>query len=239
MNTRTRIALAGAACVIGSTLAFAAPSVASPENPSAAMDQPAAGPPPSQAYVWMTGHWNSEGGQWMWLSAHWELPPTRSAVWVAGHWVSRGGAWVWVNGAWNIADAQQTQTAPPQPPGRPPQAAGEFYQGASPEGSVAPLPGTPAPYVDGQYAPGGVIRAIDQPPVTTDYGPIGYTAYYSDYGWAGYPWLWGGFPGPFIGLDLGPGYYGWRGYHGGGYGHWGHGGYRGRGASGHAGGHFR
>ena len=96
----------------------ASPGVPS-DNPSAASDGVVAGPPPSPAYVWMTGHWNSENGQWKWISAHWELPPSRSAVWVGGHWVPQGGSWAWTNGAWSVGDSPQSQAGPPQPPGQP------------------------------------------------------------------------------------------------------------------------
>ncbi len=179
----------------------------------------------------MAGHWNSEGGQWKWVAAHWELPPSRSAVWVGGHWVPQGGSWAWVNGAWNVTDTAQSQAGPPQPP-----AAG------------VPTPSTPAPTIDGAYAPGGVVRAIDQPPVTTDYGPVEYSTPYPDYGYLPYyGWDWGFYPGAFI--DWGPGFYGWGGYGFAGYGGWGRGGghygrgdvgrggFAGaRGAAGHAGG---
>jgi hypothetical protein len=174
-----------------------------------AADTQVIGPAPSQAYVWMSGHWNSEGGQWKWMAAHWELPPSRSATWIAGHWISSGGNWVWVNGAWNIADEQQAQAGPPQPPGQDAAAA----QGV-------PMPSTPAPLVAGQYGPGGVsTRAIDQPAVTTDYGPIDYsTGYYPAYGYPGYAYpgyAWAGdpyylgFPGIAFGLGWGPGFVGW------------------------------
>lgn len=217
MNSKTRIALFGAACIIGCALASAASPSASTENSPAATDSTVAGQPPSQAFVWMTGHWNSDGGQWKWVAAHWELPPSRDSVWVAGHWVPQGGAWVWANGAWNVGDGAQAQAGPPQPPG----------QGV-------PTPSTPAPTMNGAYAPGGVVRAIDQPPVTTDYGPVDYGtaeygAVYPDYYyWPGAAWYWGAFPGAFI--DWGGGFYGW-----GGYGHWAHGGYYGRGNGGYYG----
>jgi hypothetical protein len=187
----------------------------------------------------MSGHWNSEGGQWKWVAAHWDLPPSRSAIWVGGHWVSSAGSWVWVNGAWNVSDPQQAQAGPPQPPGQYPQAG-------------VPSPSTPAPYVDGQfqgqYAPGGVARAIDQAPSSTDYGPLddasaSYPAYaypgyaYPAYGWAGDPWFWG-FPGVALGFGFGPGFHG--GYFRGGRGYFGHGGFAGHGFGGRGfGGHFR
>lgn len=218
-----------ALCAIASAETAGSPA----QYPSPAGDSPISGPAPSSAYVWMSGHWNSEGGQWKWAAAHWELPPSRSAIWVVGHWVSSGGNWVWVNGTWNISEEQQAQAGPPQPPGP----AVEAAQGG-------PTPTTSAPYVEGQfqaqYAPGGVAREVYPAAGTTDYGPsysypADYPAYdystyaYPGYGWAGYPVYWG-LPGFALGFGWGPGF---RGYGRGGYGHggYGHGGY------GHAGGH--
>ncbi len=237
MNPRTLITLAGSACV----LALASPLSASAQNYPASPEAQASGAAPSPAYVWMGGQWNSEGGQWKWVAAHWELPPARNAVWVAGHWAPADGKWTWVNGAWNVGDAPQSQSAPPQPPGEP--APSQMQAGAQ----GVPMPSTPAPYIDGQYGPGGVSRVIDQPPVTTDYGPVEYDApaYYPSYYpggyWAGDPWFWGAFPIGYLGFGWGHGYYGRGGYHGGwGHGGWGHGGhgYAGHaGYGGHAGGH--
>lgn len=240
MNSKTRIALAGAACVLGCAFASAATQVSVPAYPAAAADGGIAGPSPSPAHVWMSGHWNSVDGQWRWVAAHWELPPSRSAIWVGGHWISQGGTWAWSNGAWNVADSPQSQAEPPQPPGQ------VAAQGLSTGGQAAPMPSTPAPYVYGEYAPGGVVRAIDQPPETTDYGPISYGTAYPGYAWTYDPWYWGLYPWALIGW--GGGYWG-GGYGHGGYGHGGHGGYHGRagshgwfsghGAGGHGGGgHF-
>jgi hypothetical protein len=216
MNTKIRVALAAAACAAACAIGFG-------QTPG--VDSQIPGPAPAQGYVWMSGHWVSEGGQWKWVAAHWDLPPSQSATWVGGHWVSPAGKWVWVNGAWNVSDAPMAQAGPPQPPGTYPQG--------------VPAPATPAPYVDGQYegqyGPGAVARAIDQPPVTTDYGPVdasapGYPVYdypgyaYPDYGWVGDPWFWG-FPGVALGFGFGPGFHG--GYYRGGYNHGGY--YRGGG----------
>jgi hypothetical protein len=226
MNSITRIALAGAACIMGFAFASSPSLRAASEGSSAGSD--IAGPAPSPSHVWMSGHWAMEGGQWKWIAAHWELPPSRSAIWIAGHWISQGGNWVWVNGAWNVTDGAQAQAEPPHPPGQ-----------ASPGDQAVPTPSSVAPTIDGQYAPGAVVRAGDQVPVTTDYGPVEYDTVYPGYYWTYDPWFWGPYPWGF--LNWGPGfYYGgyWHGGYGrGGYGHWG-GGYAGRGA-GSWGGYFR
>src|SRR5450631_550926 len=222
MNTRTRVSLAGAAGVLGLVIALAAPGSALAENPPATAEGQYSAPP-SPAYVWMSGHWNSDNGRWAWVAAHWELPPSRSATWVTGHWVPQAGSWVWANGAWNLSEPPQSQEAPPQPPA----------QGSSPEAQSVPMPSTPPPLIGGAYGPDGVVRAIDLPPTTADYGPIeyaapgpGYNYWAGDPYWAGDSFLWG-YPGPYFGLGWGPafyeGYYG-RGFRGGGreHGHGGH-----------------
>jgi hypothetical protein len=233
MNSTIRITLAGLACAVVGAVAFAQTPGSAADYSAPVADGQITGPAPSQSHVWMSGHWNSEGGQWKWVAAHWELPPSRSAIWISGHWISSGGNWVWANGAWNIPDASQVQAGPPQPPG-------------------VPVPTSQAPYVDGQfqeqYGPGGMARATDQPAVTTDYGPIEYsTPYYSGYAypgyaWAGDPWLWG-FPGVALGFGWGPGFVGFGrggfgrgGFGRGGFGHggFGHGGF-GHGGFGHGG----
>jgi len=226
MNSRIRFVLAGAACAALCASALAVVPASGGDSPVAPVDSPISGPAPSQGYVWMSGHWDSQGGQWKWVAAHWELPPSRSATWVGGHWVPSGTSWVWANGAWNIGDEPQAQAGPPQPPGQDPRAAAGI-----------PMPGTPAPMV-GQYGPGGVSRDDEQAvnPVdygTVDYSPAYYPAYgypgyaYSGYGWAGDPYYWG-FPGIALGFGFGPGYLGW--------GRGGFGGFRGRGFGGHTGG---
>lgn len=252
MNSKSRIIVAGAACLLGCAIAFAdTPSMAAP-----AAENPVSGPAPGQGYVLMSGHWNSEGGQWKWIAAHWELPPSRSATWISGHWVSSSGTWAWMNGAWNITDAAQAQSGPPLPPG-------QSQQGGAMAQSL-PMPSTPAPYVEGQfqgqYGPDGSSRALDQPPVTADYGPMndsadnsaayaypayyGYSGYYGypGYGWAGNPWFWGGYPGGFLSFGFGPRFYGggrgsFRGPGHGGFGHGGFGHGHGGGGGGFAHGH--
>jgi len=214
-------------CLLAALLLSAAPQHASAQ--AAAEGQPGAAPSPS--YVWMSGHWNSENGQWKWVAAHWDLPPARNALWVGGHWAAEAGKWVWVNGAWNVSDPGQAQSSPPEAP------AGQAQPGV-------PLPSTPPPLPEGDLAADGTVKAVQMIPMTTDYGPIDYSisdpgAYWAgDPYWAAYPWIWG-YPGAYVGLGWGPGYYGYGGRGG----YWGHGyhsgapGWRGgRPAGGHAGG---
>jgi hypothetical protein len=227
MNTRTRIFLAGAALVAG--CAFAGPAIAD------TVDTTGAAPAPSQASVWMGGHWDSVGGQWKWVAAHWEQPPSSSATWVAGHWVPQAGKWAWVNGAWNVGDPGQTQSGPPQPPASP-----GSLQDSPAQLENGPEPTSAAPYVDGQYGPGGVTRVADQGEVVTDYGPDYYSSYGYPYAYDAYPWGWG-WGAPFFAVGFGGrvggyGHYGYGHYGHGGYGHGGSGGHFSHGSSG--GGHF-
>jgi WXXGXW repeat (2 copies) len=203
MNAKIRIFLSGAACVAAFAVAQSAFADTAVSSASSAA--------PAPGYVLMGGHWNSEGGQWKWAAAHWELPPSSSATWISGHWVPDAGKWTWVNGAWNISDGQQTQSGPPQPPQQP-----GALQDSQADLAYGPSPSTAAPYVDGQSGPSGVSRVIDQGEVVTDYGPVDYYPSYASYAWDGYPWAWGG---PFIGFGFG-GRFGGYGHYG--YGHGGH-----------------
>jgi len=211
MNSKTRIVLAGAAFMAACAMTRAqSPAVVAPQpNSMAAADNPMMGPAPSHDHVWMSGHWNSEGGQWKWVAGHWDLPPSRSAIWVAGHWIQGSGGWEWMNGAWNVAEAPQSPSAPPTPPGQ------DVSQGA-------PMPSTPAPNVQGEYyAPDGQVPVADQGAMVTDYGPVDYSVVSPGYYWTGDAWAWGIYPGLFYyGVGWGPGYFGGgRGYFGGGRGY--------------------
>jgi hypothetical protein len=205
MNLKNPLALFGTAGALGLLVALSAPSGASAQNAAPVAESQVPGAPPSPAYVWMSGQWNMEAGQWRWVGAHWELPPSRSAIWIGGHWAPVGGNWVWVNGAWNISDSLQSQAMPPQPPPAP-----------------MPVPSSPPPLLSNAYGNEGTDPAV---PLTTDYGPIDYAASYpgnywsGDPYWSSYPWDWG-YPGAYLGLGWGPAYFG---YYRGGRGYWGHG----------------
>jgi hypothetical protein len=208
MNSKLKIVLVGAACLAVCAMTRAqSPAVMAPQaSPMGTADNSMMGPPPSHDYVWMSGHWNSEGGQWKWVAGHWDLPPNRSAVWVAGHWIQGGSGWAWMNGAWNVAEAPQSPGSPPTPPGE--NAAMVNTQGA-------PMPSTPAPNMQGQYYDGQVPAAY-QGATVSDYGPIDYSVSSPGYYWTGDAWAWGIYPGPFyFGLGFGPRYFG-GGYFGGG-----------------------
>jgi hypothetical protein len=215
MNSKLKSLAAGFACAIATV------AVARADMAPQAKEVQVSGPAPSQSQVWMSGHWNSEAGQWKWVAAHWEQPPSRSALWISGHWASNAGGWTWVNGAWNVTETSQSQEAPPQPPTA--GASQPLQSEPSVIGSGMPSTPAPSPYVDGEDGPGEVSRTVDDGAVVTEYGPTGY--YYPGYAtWAGYPWFWDG---AFVGFGFG--------------GHYNHGGYfrgRGYGGRGYGGGHF-
>ena len=226
MNSRTRIILTAAACLAAGSLAWAQPADA-PGGQAAPADSQVTGTAPSPAYVWMSGHWNQDAGQWKWIAPHWELPPSRSAIWIEGHWVASGATWVWSNGAWNVGAPTQSSANPPQLPPQPAPDSGAADQ-------AVPVPSTPPPGVTPQIVQGGQVPVIEQPPVVTEYGPDYGPVYYPGYYWTGNTWIWGGYPGYYgFGLGLGPVIFGW------GHGGWGHGGggFRGGGFGGHGGGH--
>ena len=65
-----------------------------PPPPPAAVVTPVV-PAPGPGYVWVPGHYDWAGGQWVWVEGACALPPRPHAVWVApavdirlhrGHW---------------------------------------------------------------------------------------------------------------------------------------------------------
>jgi WXXGXW repeat (2 copies) len=55
---------------------------------------------PRPGVVWIRGHWNRAGGQWVWVGGRWDRPPRPGGVWVRGHYAHRAGGVVWVRGHW-------------------------------------------------------------------------------------------------------------------------------------------
>ena len=55
---------------------------------------------PSPRHVWVAGHWQRAGNEWVWQHGHWLQPPRLGAGWVPGHWDQRPRGWVWVPGHW-------------------------------------------------------------------------------------------------------------------------------------------
>ncbi len=68
------------------------------------------GPPPARVEVrpalpypeavWIDGHWDYRGGNWVWAQGYWERRPFPGAVWIPGHWRETPGGWKWIPGHW-------------------------------------------------------------------------------------------------------------------------------------------
>jgi hypothetical protein len=54
---------------------------------------------PTARAVWIPGHWNWNGRNYVWKAGHWDRNPAGTA-WVSGKWSKRGNGWVWVGGYW-------------------------------------------------------------------------------------------------------------------------------------------
>jgi WXXGXW repeat (2 copies) len=68
-------------------------------------------------YVWIKGHWEWNGNQWVWAQGYWENE-RQGLVWQEGRWERRGNAWHWIDGEWtNGASYPQPQPQPQPQPG--------------------------------------------------------------------------------------------------------------------------
>ncbi len=54
---------------------------------------------PGPNYMWISGHWNWNGGQYVWISGHWEKN-RKNQVWIPGHWEKRGRHYTFIKGHW-------------------------------------------------------------------------------------------------------------------------------------------
>lgn len=59
------------------------------------------GAPPSASYVWVKGHYDWNGVEYVWIPGQWEPRPYAKATWVQGRWQFTQNGWVWVNGHWS------------------------------------------------------------------------------------------------------------------------------------------
>lgn len=64
--------------------------------------------------VWISGHWEWSGNEYVWKSGQWIKPaggskkgsgnwnkPAGAKKWVSGHWKKTSKGYVWVDGHWN------------------------------------------------------------------------------------------------------------------------------------------
>ena len=101
-NLLVTLLLSGAAlggCMVSGEAHVAGPAIVVESDP----------PPPRYeavvvrpGFVWITGHWNWNGGQWVWLSGHYERERAGYA-WEPGRWEMRGNRHVWVEGTWRAS----------------------------------------------------------------------------------------------------------------------------------------
>jgi len=56
---------------------------------------------PSPSYVWVTGRYEWNGVEYVWLPGQWEERPFDRAVWVSGKWRRTQRGWVWIDGHWS------------------------------------------------------------------------------------------------------------------------------------------
>jgi hypothetical protein len=54
---------------------------------------------PYQGAVWVAGHWQWDGAQWVWADGYWEQPRV-GYVYVQPRWQRQGRGWVYVGGGW-------------------------------------------------------------------------------------------------------------------------------------------
>jgi hypothetical protein len=50
-------------------------------------------------HVWVKGHWEWKGRQWVWVAGRYEKLKAKQK-WVDGKWEKRGAKWHWVEGGW-------------------------------------------------------------------------------------------------------------------------------------------
>src|SRR5436189_1653735 len=60
----------------------------------------ATGRPPGPEYVWVSGHYEWNGRQYIWRAGRWVPKPYERAIYMEGYWEQRAGGWIWVPGTW-------------------------------------------------------------------------------------------------------------------------------------------
>lgn len=62
-------------------------------------------------FVWISGRWVQNNGQWVWMDGRWERERTGYA-WSDGQWERRGNQWIWVEGRWTVSSQPIPQPMP-------------------------------------------------------------------------------------------------------------------------------
>ena len=60
------------------------------------------GSAPSPVYVWVTGGYDWNGVEYVWIPGQWEPRPYDRAVWISGKWTQTRRGWVWIDGRWAL-----------------------------------------------------------------------------------------------------------------------------------------
>jgi surface antigen len=99
-------AIAGA--IIGGTIGnsvdhqngtiYGQPVAAVPAYPAPPPEVVVAQPTPDS--VWVPGHWEWNGAQYVWIQGYWAVPPPGFSVYVQGVWVERGGGYYYRRPYW-------------------------------------------------------------------------------------------------------------------------------------------
>ncbi len=66
--------------------------------PGPVIEEPTVAPAPGD--VWIPGHWEWNGRQYVWAAGQWVGPPNTDSVWVPRHQEWNGHEWITVPGHW-------------------------------------------------------------------------------------------------------------------------------------------
>jgi hypothetical protein len=70
---------------------------------------------PSPNHIWVHGNWQWNGGRYIWIAGHWDMPPQAGQIWIPAHYDRNGPGWMFVPGHWQAAGGWQANIAPPPP----------------------------------------------------------------------------------------------------------------------------
>ena len=74
--------------------------VTPPRSPPPALRVENQGASPFRDAVWIDGRWDWKGGQYVWVSGHWQRAPAGMHHWKRGEWTKRDNGWFFTPGQW-------------------------------------------------------------------------------------------------------------------------------------------
>lgn len=89
------LALAG--CVVPPPNANMSPYPPIPPPQAETVPKP---PVSEQPLTWQPGHWDWNGGGYVWAPGQWVSRAGHGAMWQDGYWSFNNGSWVWVPAHW-------------------------------------------------------------------------------------------------------------------------------------------